>query len=114
MTSVSRSISHVAVQRKALAEFAGVIGESKTEQLTKAAEETRGRLNGRRWWHVNSTATGGGVAEMLLPLLGYANGLGIDARWLVVHGTPQFFQVTKRVHNALHGSAGDGGSLGNR
>ncbi len=76
MTSVSRSISPVAIQRKALAEFAGVIGESKTEQLTKAAEETRGRLNGRRWWHVNSTATGGGVAELLLPLLGYANGLG--------------------------------------
>lgn len=48
---------------------------------------------------------------MLLPLLGYASRLGIDARWLVVQGTPRFFSVTKRLHNALHGSAGDGGSL---
>lgn len=108
------ALSHVPVQRKAFAEFAGVIGESRTEQLTSAAEEARRLLNGRRFWHVNSTATGGGVAEMLLPLLGYAKHLGIDARWLVVHGTPPFFSVTKRLHNALHGNAGDGESLGSQ
>jgi trehalose synthase len=62
---------------------------------------------GRVWWNVNSTARGGGVAEMLPPLLAYARSAGIDARWLVISGTPQFFRVTKRLHHALHGSPGD-------
>lgn len=114
MIPVQQSISHVPIQRKALTEFASVIGNSKTEQLQNAAVGVRRHLGSRRWWHVNSTATGGGVAEMLLPLLGYANGLDIDTRWLVVHGNQQFFHVTKRLHNALHGSAGDGGPLGDR
>jgi trehalose synthase len=63
-------------------------------------------------WNVNSTERGGGVAEMLRSLLGYAKGGGLDARWLVIQGDPEFFDVTKRVHNRLHGSPGDGGSLG--
>jgi trehalose synthase len=49
---------------------------------------------------------------MLPSLLGYARGAGIDARWVVIGGTPDFFAVTKRVHHALHGSPGDGGALG--
>jgi trehalose synthase len=64
------------------------------------------------FWHVNSTARGGGVAEILQSLLCYARGLGIDARWLVIEGTPPFFQLTKRLHHALHGAAGDGSPLG--
>jgi trehalose synthase len=61
---------------------------------------------------VNSTAKGGGVVEMLRPLLGYCRGAGVDARWLVISGQPEFFAVTKRIHNRLHGFAGDGGPLG--
>jgi trehalose synthase len=49
---------------------------------------------------------------MLRPLLGYARGAGIDARWAVVSGQPEFFAITKRLHNHLHGFAGDGGTLG--
>ena len=49
---------------------------------------------------------------MLRPLLGYVRGAGIDARWLVIHGDPAFFRVTKRLHNRLHGEPGDGGVLG--
>jgi trehalose synthase len=49
---------------------------------------------------------------MLAPLLGYSRGVGIDARWLVIGGDPGFFTVTKRIHNRLHGAAGDGGPLG--
>lgn len=78
------------------------------EAVSGAAE----RLRGRVVWHVNSTARGGGVAEMMGPLIGCARGLGVDARWLVVAGTPEFFLVTKRLHNLLHGSPGDGGPLG--
>ena len=73
----------------------------------------RGRqlLEGRTFWNVNSTARGGGVAEMLLSLIGYARGADIDARWVVVPGDGEFFRVTKRLHNRLHG-VDDGASLG--
>jgi trehalose synthase len=74
----------------------------------------RGRevLDGRTLWSVNSTARGGGVAEMLRSLIGYAEGAGIDARWVVMDGDPEFFRITKRLHNRLHGVPGDGGPLG--
>jgi trehalose synthase len=62
--------------------------------------------------NVNSTARGGGVAEMLASLLSYVRGAGLDARWLVISGDPDFFRITKRIHNRLHGEAGDGGPLG--
>jgi trehalose synthase len=75
---------------------------------------TRGRelLANRTFWNVNSTAHGGGVAEMLRSLVGYARGAGLDARWLVVEGDEDFFRLTKRLHNRLHGYPGDGGPLG--
>ena len=63
-------------------------------------------------WNVNSTAKGGGVVEMLRPLLGYCRGAGVDARWAVISGQPEFFAITKRIHNRLHGFEGDGGPLG--
>ena len=51
---------------------------------------THGRelLNSRTFWNVNSTAYGGGVAEMLRSLIGYARGHGLDVRWAVIEGTP--------------------------
>jgi len=67
---------------------------------------------GRVIWHVNSTAHGGGVAELLQSLLAYARGAGADNRWLVIDGNPDFFRITKRIHNNLHGYPGDGGPLG--
>ena len=63
-------------------------------------------------WHINSTAQGGGVAELLQSLLAYARGAGVDARWAVIDGDAQFFAITKRIHNHLHGWPGDGGELG--
>ena len=75
---------------------------------------TRGRelLESRTLWNVNSTAYGGGVAEMLRSLIGYARGGGSDARWMVITGDGEFFRITKRLHNRLHGHEGDGGPLG--
>jgi trehalose synthase len=63
-------------------------------------------------WNVNSTARGGGVAEMLSSLVPYFQGVGIDCRWAVIEGDPDFFEVTKRIHNNLHGELGDDGDLG--
>ena len=75
---------------------------------------TRGRelLESRTLWNVNSTAFGGGVAEMLRSLIGYARGGGSDVRWMVIEGDGEFFRITKRLHNRLHGHEGDGGPLG--
>jgi trehalose synthase len=68
-------------------------------------------LDGRVVWNVNSTSHGGGVVELLGPLVAYARGAGVDARWMVIDGTPRFFVVTKRIHNRLHGAEGDGAAL---
>ncbi len=72
----------------------------------------RTKLAGRVVWHLSSTARGGGVAEMLRSYLAYVRGAGIDVRWMVTEGNPRFFEVTKRIHNHLHGDPGDGGALG--
>jgi hypothetical protein len=76
------------------------------QQLIAHAEKL---LEGRTLWCINSTAKGGGVAEMLESLLAYTSGAGIDSRWLVISGEPEFFRITKRIHNRLHGAEGDGG-----
>jgi trehalose synthase len=91
--------------------FRSVLGSERYEAFERAAEEGRALLDGRAVWNVNSTARGGGVVELLRPLVGYARGSGVDARWLVIEGSPEFFAVTKRIHNRLHGSLGDGGAL---
>lgn len=89
-----------------------LIGRWRVETLRTAAAGIRELLAGRRIVNVNSTATGGGVAEMLSTLLGYARGIGLSATWIVIEGDPEFFAVTKRIHNGLYGSRGDGGELG--
>jgi trehalose synthase len=84
----------------------------RAERLQESARSARALLSGRRIWNVNATAQGGGVAEMLQALLAYGRGAGIDTRWLVLSADPEFFTITKRLHNMLHGSPGDGGALG--
>jgi trehalose synthase len=76
-----------------------------------ALEQASARFGGRTLWHVNSTSEGGGVAELLHGLLGYLVHGGIETRWLVIEGDREFFRVTKRIHNRLHGASGDGGPL---
>nr|MBA3431972.1 glycosyl transferase family 1 [Actinomycetota bacterium] len=75
-------------------------------------DHARELFDGRVIWNVNSTAHGGGVAEMLRSLLTYSRGADVDARWVVIDGNDDFFRVTKRIHNMLHGAPGDGGPLG--
>jgi trehalose synthase len=91
-----------------------LVGESRIARLAETAVHVREHLDGRRVLNVNSTATGGGVAETLLPLLGYVRHEGIDARWLVISGDVEFFAVTKRIHNGLYGGDGDGLELDHR
>jgi trehalose synthase len=91
--------------------FREVLGSDRFARFERAAEEGRKLLEGRVVWNVNSTARGGGVVELLRPLVGYARGAGVDTRWMVIEGTPEFFAVTKRIHNRLHGALGDGAPL---
>lgn len=65
------------------------------------------RLSGIRICHVNSTAYGGGVAELLARHLPILQDLGLSADWRLIHGTPDFFNVTKAFHNALQGAEYD-------
>ena len=89
-----------------------MLDEREMQALWATAAKGGELLAGRTVWCLNSTARGGGVAEMLRPLLGWTQGAGIDARWLVIEGDPAFFELTKRIHHRLHGSDGDGGPLG--
>ncbi|MGH3664548.1 MAG: glycosyltransferase [Egibacteraceae bacterium] len=95
---------HVPVAR--LDRFAPLLGQERAAELESCARAASSGFEGRTVWNVNSTATGGGVAEMLAALLPYARGAGIDARWMVIAGDPSFFAITKRVHNGIHGVAG--------
>jgi trehalose synthase len=63
-------------------------------------------LHRHAMWHLNTTLTGGGVAEMLGAMLPYVSGAGIACRWVMVEGNDDFLDVTKRLHNALHGMPG--------
>src|SRR5437868_2070122 len=95
----------------------GVTKTVAAEDLQRGGEEALAHFGrtagpGGALWNVNSTAVGGGVAELLQPLIGYSRGLGVDARWLVIPGSSEFFKLTKRLHHALHGAAGGGEALG--
>src|SRR2546423_3736542 len=91
--------------------FRPLLSPEALQAFDRGTEEPRGLLDGRVVWNVNSTAQGGGVVELLRPLVAYARGAGVDARWIAIDGTPEFFTITKRIHNRLHGAEGDGGAL---
>jgi trehalose synthase len=104
-------VTHVPLSPRDPAQFRDLLGpayEEVEEAISRAPEIFAGRV----MWHVNSTARGGGVVELLESLLTYTRGAGVDARWAVIDGDDEFFRITKRIHNNLHGFAGDGGPLG--
>jgi trehalose synthase len=106
------TLEHVPIEAMDPYRFGSVLSPAQYEQLLDLIEHGASQLRGRVIWNVNSTAKGGGVVELLRPLLGYSRGGGVDARWVVVSGRPAFFELTKRIHNHLHGFDGDGGPLG--
>jgi trehalose synthase len=97
-----------------LSRLAEILPPERIERLEADAGRARADFGDRVVWHVNATAHGGGVAEMLQTLLAYGKGAQIDNRWLVIDGDQEFFAITKRLHNRLHGAPGDGGPLGGR
>ena len=82
-----------------LEHFRHIVPDEKIAEIYKRA---RG-LYGKHVMHINATYQGGGVAEMLYPLVLLMNDVGINAGWRILHGSQEFFEVTKSFHNALQG-----------
>lgn len=76
------------------------------EQLDKV-RDLAAALKGLRIVHVNSTADGGGVAEILRSLVPLMRDVGLDAQWLVMPGHEAFFEITKKLHNLMQGADGE-------
>jgi trehalose synthase len=104
-------VTAVKVPRRPVSLLEPIIGGPRYVRLVEAADQVRQLLAGHTVWNVNSTATGGGVAEMLQVLVGYITDLGIPVGWLVITGDAEFFAITKRLHNQIHGDLA-GGPLG--
>lgn len=82
-------------------DYAAIVGQATIDELYFLAS----RLQGKVIQHINSTAVGGGVAEILIRMVPLLKQLGVDARWDVIKGNEKFFAITKNMHNALHGAA---------
>jgi trehalose synthase len=80
--------------------YGPIVGANVIDHLRQLAEP----LQGMKVVHVNSTREGGGVAEILHRLIPLKQELGLDASWEVVNGDSQFYQCTKKMHNALQGN----------
>ncbi len=85
---------------RSIDDYAPVAGEEVIDQLRQLAAP----LKGMKLVHVNSTRTGGGVAEILTQLVPHQQQLGLDARWEVIRGEESFFACTKDFHNGLQGN----------
>ncbi|MGH7546091.1 MAG: glycosyl transferase family 1, partial [Gemmatimonadota bacterium] len=80
--------------------YPDIVGHDGMDALREVARP----LHGARIAHVNATAYGGGVSELLRSVVPLYRALEIDADWLVIPGQEDFFEITKGVHNALQGA----------
>lgn len=84
---------------RAIDEYRGIVGDKVISDIVKMAKN----LYGLRVLHINSTYYGGGVAEMLYSLIPLMNDVGVSVDWRILRGTPEFFTITKKFHNAIQG-----------
>jgi len=96
------SLERVILKRKSLRDYKPIVGGAVVEEIQTVAAD----LKGVRLLHINSTAYGGGVAELLNSLVPLEADCGLEVEWRVLRKDESFFQVTKRIHNALQGRAG--------
>jgi trehalose synthase len=83
-----------------LSSYAKIVGKQQIDEIHAQAE----KLSGKHITCVNSTYQGGGVAEILNSLVPLFDQVGVDFGWRILHGTPDFFTITKKFHNGLQGS----------
>ena len=84
---------------KSLEDYRQIIGDERTEEILALADS----IKGARVLHVNATAFGGGVAEILATMVPLMNDIGLHADWQVIKGADEFFNITKAMHNSLQG-----------
>ncbi|MCW4034676.1 MAG: glycosyl transferase family 1, partial [Candidatus Bathyarchaeota archaeon] len=92
-------MSEVSLGTLSLDSYREIIGETEIRAIQNLAKQ----LKGKSVVHVNSTAFGGGVSEMLRRIVPLMRDVGLDAHWKVIKGEMEFFDVTKSFHNALQG-----------
>ena len=90
----------IQVGREALGDYASIIERGLADEIRELAEP----LAGVRVLHLSSSAFGGGVAEIMYALIPLMRDVGLDVEWRVMHGEPEFFDVTKAIHNGLQGA----------
>jgi trehalose synthase len=90
----------VSVGTKSLADYTHLAGRPLIQEIRERAEA----LQGLRVLHLSATAFGGGVSEILYTLIPLMTDVGIDAQWEVMLGREEFYNATKRLHNALQGN----------
>ncbi len=83
-----------------LSDYEPIVGKQVMDEIRLLARQ----LQGKRILNINSTAVGGGVAEILNRMIPLFQELGVDAKWDVIKGGEAFYAVTKKMHNALHGT----------
>ena len=82
-----------------IADYIPIVGQAVVDDIRTLAD----KLHGKTIQNINSTSVGGGVAEILTRMLPLLNEIGVVSKWDLVKGGEQFFEVTKKFHNALHG-----------
>ncbi len=83
-----------------LEDFRGIVSDETLAEIYVRAR----KLYGKHVVHLNATYQGGGVAEILYSLVMLMNDVGVDAGWRILHGSQEFFEITKSFHNALQGA----------
>lgn len=96
------SVEEIKIREKDFSQYAKLVPSQHREAVNEA-----NKLGGQTVIHVNSTAEGGGVAEILKSQVGIEKHLGIDSHWHVLKGEDYFFEVTKDIHNMLQGQPGE-------
>jgi trehalose synthase len=90
----------VNVGQKSLTDYSTILGRGLVAEIQRLSE----RVDGKRVLHLSATAFGGGVAEINYTLVPLMRSIGLDAEWRIIRGEDEFFNVTKKIHNALQGS----------
>ncbi|MDD2890649.1 MAG: glycosyltransferase [bacterium] len=80
-------------------QYIPIVGQSVVDEIHFLAEKFKGKIV----QNINSTFVGGGVAEILTRMIPLLQELGVDVRWDIIKGNEKFFNITKKIHNALHG-----------
>ena len=96
-------VEEVKLKKVALKCYRDLISEQDYAEIEKLAKD----LAGLKVIHLNTTSTGGGVAEILWSLVPLLKGAGLDAHWYTINPPKRFFNITKQIHNFLQGKKGD-------